>query len=100
LFRAHKDFEVIEGDDSHIDPALEQAKAERERLREQLTQELMIDLSSRQAPPARHPTKGWPGRKPGTGFGAFLDCLMQNAPNTNAAASPRAPRRSHTENHR
>jgi hypothetical protein len=31
LFRVHRDFKVFDGDDSHIDPALDRARAERDR---------------------------------------------------------------------
>jgi hypothetical protein len=76
LFRLLPEFDVFDNDDSHIDPALAHAKAERDRLKEELKQELMGGPSPRQAPPARRPTNGSPGRKLGTGFGAFLDCLI------------------------
>jgi hypothetical protein len=75
LFRAHTDFEVFDGDDSHIDPALERARVEREQLTEQVAQRLMSRLLPH-LPPVRRTSNGPRGRKPGTGFGLFLDCLM------------------------
>jgi len=75
LFRAHSEFDVFDGDDSHIDPAQDRARAELERLKQEIKQQVMSDLLSRLAPP-RPTSNGSLGRKPGTGFGAFLDCLM------------------------
>ena len=75
LFRVHSEFDVFDGDDSHIDPVRDRARAELEHLKEEITQQVMTDLSSR-LPPPRATSNGSLGRKPGTGFGAFLDCLM------------------------
>ena len=76
LFRVHGEFEVLDGDASHIDPARDRAKAEREQLKEELKRELIGSLPASATPPAPLPGKARRGRKRGTGFGALLDCLM------------------------
>ena len=66
FFRLRPDFIVYDGDDSHIDPALERARAEREQLRAQVAQDLMIKLSPylpRQDAP-RKPSRSGLGRPP------------------------------------
>ena len=78
FFRLHSEFDVLDGDETHIDPAKERAIAERERLKEELRREVMNVLSLR-LPAPRGTGNGSRGRKPGGGFGAFLDCLMECA---------------------
>lgn len=75
LFRLLPEFDVFDVDDSHIDPALERAKAEREQLTEQVAQRLMSRLLPH-LPPVRRTSNGPRGRKRGASFGAFLDCLI------------------------
>jgi len=81
IFRDQPAFEVFDDDVSHHDPVRLQAIAGAERLKEQILQELLAampgsapSLAGRPGIAATAQRRG--GRQLGTGFGAYLDCLL------------------------